>query len=188
MPHTKTIKCLNLPPKAVKHRRLLDIPLPAATRQRRRAVHEPLIHTNHAHLLHGWHKRNVPHSLAERKAAPSNRSHQILSQILVRLEGKGRAAIQGLTVETVIPDSHGGVQRGTGARGVSDALLGRRMGADEGNKVDDGEAFGSEEFDEVVGAGVSSGKNALGVGRGIIFASDLNRNGGATGACFDGMC
>jgi hypothetical protein len=133
----------NLPPQPIEHITPLNLPLPAAPRQRTRTIHQPVrLHTQHTHPRHSTHKRRIPRALANRKAAERNPRNRVLRNALVRGQCERGFPALGLGVEFVVPGADCGVEGCARFGRVDAALFGRGVCTDQGGEVDRGKAFG----------------------------------------------
>lgn len=70
--------------KAIEDVAVPDVALAATTRKRRSAIDQAsLVDANHAHLLHGIDKSNIPRSLTETEGSERSRCDRILGKVPV---------------------------------------------------------------------------------------------------------
>ena len=119
-----------------------DVPLAAAARKRSGAIDQAsLVDSNHAHLLHGVDKGEIPGGLAETEGSERSSSDGVPGNVLVGGETEWGLAVPCLGEVFVVPcaDCRVKLLRRTG---VGLTLLGGGVGTKESSEIDGREAFG----------------------------------------------
>jgi hypothetical protein len=125
----------------------------------------------------------IPVGLITNERLPLIVDAGVYTQDLVRRQDKDVRVgwvLQSVVVELDVPYAHSCVERP--CRGLNEALLCGRMGADEGSKIVSAESLVCKEGDEIVGAVVDVWEKAGGGSLGCIFAADEGADARTLGA------